>query len=160
KDVFAINATSLVETASFSGVGTTLFNMAVNPVSGAVYVSNTESHNEVRFEGPGIFGGSTVQGHLAETRITILAGAAVTPRHLNKHIHYEDLPAHAGVKDHSLATPTGLVVSPDGGTLYVAAFGSSKVGVFSTAELANDSFDPVSESASYIGVSGGGPSGL
>ena len=39
--------------------------MAVNPVSGAVYVSNTESRNEVRFEGPGVFGGSTVQGHLA-----------------------------------------------------------------------------------------------
>ena len=49
--------------------------MAVNPVSGKVYVSNTEARNEVRFEGPGIFGGSTVQGHLAETRITVLDGA-------------------------------------------------------------------------------------
>ena len=55
-------------------VGTTLFNMAVNPVSGALYVSNTEARNEVRFEGPGIFGGSTVQGHLAESRITVLDG--------------------------------------------------------------------------------------
>ena len=160
KDVFAINATTLVESASFSGVGTTLFNMAVNPLSGAVYVSNTESHNEVRFEGPGIFGGSTVQGHLAETRITILSGAIVTPRHLNKHIDYSVLPAPPGVKDHSLATPTGMVVSPDGATLYVAAFGSSKIGVLDTAELANDTFDPTTESASYIPVSGGGPSGL
>ncbi len=77
KDVFAINAaaTPPVEGASFTGVGTILFNMAVNPVSGKVYVSNTEARNEVRFEGPGIyaaqFGGTTVQGHLHEARITV-----------------------------------------------------------------------------------------
>ena len=35
-----------------------LFNMAVNPASGKVYVTNTEAHNEVRFEGPGILGGT------------------------------------------------------------------------------------------------------
>ena len=35
------------------GVGTVLFNMVVNPVSGKVYVTNTEARNEVRFEGPG-----------------------------------------------------------------------------------------------------------
>ena len=66
--------------ASFTGVGTTLFNMAVNPVSGTVYVSNTESRNEVRFEGPGVFGGSTVQGHLAESRITVLSAGAASRR--------------------------------------------------------------------------------
>ena len=52
-----------------------LFNMAVNPVSGKVYVTNTEARNEVRFEGPGIFGGTTVRGHLARGRITVLDGA-------------------------------------------------------------------------------------
>ena len=96
EDVFAIDATSLAETAVFTHVGTTLFNMAVNPVSGTVYVSNTEAVNEVRFEGPGTFGGSTVQGHLAEARITVLDGASVLPRHLNKHIHYEFTPAPIG----------------------------------------------------------------
>ena len=159
-DVFAIDAGTLATTQTFSGVGTVLFNMAVNPVSGAVYVSNTESRNERLFEGPGVFGGSTVQGHLAEARITVLSGASVLPRHLNKHIDYSVLPAPAGVKDHSLATPVGMAVSPDGTTLFVAAFGSSKVGVFDTAALAADSFDPVTASAGYIPVSGGGPSGL
>jgi DNA-binding beta-propeller fold protein YncE len=160
KDVFAIDATTLQQTAVFAGVGTTLFNMAVNPVSGAVYVSNTEARNEVRFEGPGTFGGSTVQGDLAESRVTILSGANVLPRHLNKHIVYSTRPAPAGVKDHSLATPTGMAVSPDGMTLYVAAFGSSKIGVFDTAALAADTFDPAVTSTHYITVSGGGPSGL
>ena len=56
--------------------------MATNPVSGKVYVSNTEARNEVRFEGPGTFGGSTVRGHLHEARITVLDGTAVNPRHL------------------------------------------------------------------------------
>jgi len=160
EDVFAIDATTLVPGTTYSGVGTTLFNMSVNPVSGKIYVSNTESRNEVRFEGPGIFGGSTVQGHLAETRITVLSGGGVAPRHLNKHIDYSQLPAPAGVKDHSLSMPVGMAVSPDGGTLYVAAFGSAKIGVFSTAALENDTFDPIAGSANYISLSGGGPSGL
>ena len=159
-DVFAIDAASLASTGSFQGVGTTLFNMAVNPKSGAVYVSNTEARNDLRFEGTGSFGGSTLQGHLAETRITVLKGANVAPRHLNKHIPYAMLPAPASVKQHSLATPLDLVVSADGATLYVAAFGSSKVGVYPTAKLEDNSFDPATLSANHLSVSGGGPSGL
>ena len=160
KDVFAIDAQTLATTAEYRGVGTTLFNMAVNPRSGRVYVSNTESRNEVRFEGPGEFGGSTVQGHLAETRITVLADGAVTPRHLNKHIDYAVRPAPPGVKEASLATPLDLAVSSDGATVYVAAFGSGKVGVFDTAALEADTFDPTTGSARYLAVSGGGPGGL
>ena len=34
-------------------MGTTLFNMAIHPTSGKIYVSNTDSQNHVRFEGPG-----------------------------------------------------------------------------------------------------------
>jgi hypothetical protein len=93
-------------TASYSRVGTVLFNLAVNPVSGNVYVSNTEARNEVRFEGTGIFAGSTVRGHLAESRVTVIQpGGTVTPRHLNKHIDYGVVPSAAGVKEKSLATP-------------------------------------------------------
>src|SRR5882762_3573501 len=90
-DVFAVDANALTQTASFAHVGTTLFNMAVNPVSGHLYVSNTESRNQNRFEGPGVFAGHTVQGHLAEARISVISGSAVTPIHLNKHIDYSKL---------------------------------------------------------------------
>jgi YVTN family beta-propeller protein len=163
-DVFAVDANALSATASYAHVGTTLFNMAVNPVNGHLYVSNTESFNNVRFEGPGTFAGHTVQGHLAESRITVITGATVAPRRLNKHIDYTKLAGSPGfdpsAKTHSLATPLQMDVSHDGQTLYVAAFGSSKIGVFNTAALENDTFDPVSASANYIPVSGGGVSGV
>ena len=160
-DVFAIDASAPVpaQTASFAHVGTVLFNMVTNPVSGKVYVSNTEARNEVRFEGPGLaFGTTTVQGRLHEARITVLDGANVLPRHLNKHIDYSQRPAPPGVKEKSLAQPLDMAVTSDGATLYVAAFGSSKIGVFSTASLENDTFVP--SAASHITLSGGGPTGV
>jgi DNA-binding beta-propeller fold protein YncE len=164
KDVFAIDANKLVETASFAHIGTTLFNMTVNPASGKLYVSNTDAHNDARFEGPGLFAGHTVQGHLAETRISIISADGVSVRHLNKHIDYSKLANSPGfnpdVKTHSLSMPLEMAVTSDGKTLYVAAFGSSKIGVFTTGSLEDDTFDPVTASANYISVNGGGPSGL
>jgi DNA-binding beta-propeller fold protein YncE len=160
-DVFAIDANTLTQSDDFEHVGTILFNMIANPVSGNVYVSNTESQNLTRFEGAG-GGGSTVQGNLAHSRVTVIdpGSGTVSPRHLNKHINYSLLPAPAGTKDHSLATPLEMAISSDGSTLYVAAFGSGKVGVFSTAALEADTFDPTVTSADYIPVTGGGPAGL
>ncbi len=159
RDVFAINANSLGATPTpFAHVGTILFNMAVNPVSGKLYVSNTEAHNESRFEGPGTFAGHSVRGHLHEARITIISGSTVTPRHLNKHIDYAVVPSPAGVKENSLAIPTAMAVTSDGATLYLAAFGSSAVGIFDTAELESDTFTP--SALDHIPVTGGGPSGL
>lgn len=159
-DVFEIDASTLVESGSFAHVGTINFNMVVNPNNGNVYVSNTDAQNLTRFEGPGAFGGSTVQGNLHHARITVLDGGGVSPVHLNSHINYNVTPAPAGTKDHSLATPTDMVLSGDGATLYVAAYGSNKVGVVPTSELDNGTFDPSLESGNYITVSGGGPGGL
>ncbi|WNG34124.1 hypothetical protein F0U61_11165 [Archangium violaceum] len=166
KDVFVIDATAnppaqLAGSAGFySGVGTTLFNMAVNPVNGKVYVSNTEARNDLRFEGPGTFAGSSLRGHLHESRITVLGSSGVAPRHLNKHINYGVCCAAIpnAENEKSLAQPLGMAVTSDGATLYVAAFGSSKIGVYSTAALEADTFVP--STANQILVSGGGPSGL
>jgi DNA-binding beta-propeller fold protein YncE len=164
RDVFSVDASTLAQKQAFAHVGTTLFNMVTNPKSGKLYVSNTEAFNQVRFEGPGKFGGSTVQGHLAEARISVISGSEVTPRHLNKHLNYKVLASDPAfdttARNHSLATPLDMVVSQDGAKLYVAAFGSSKVGVFDTAALENNTFDPRTASANYIQVTGGGPSGL
>jgi DNA-binding beta-propeller fold protein YncE len=169
KDVFAIDATANPPVAKSAGVfahvGTILFNMVTNPVTGKVYVSNTDALNDVRFEGHNNFGptqgappGST-RGHNVESRITVLdpASGSVTPRHLNKHIDFskDGTPDEAAK---SLAFPIGMAVSPDGATLYVSALGSSKVGVFSTAQLENDTFVP--SEANQIVVSGGGPTGV
>jgi YVTN family beta-propeller protein len=169
KDVFAIDATANPPVAKsagvFTGVGTVLFNMAVNPVSGKVYVANTDAHNDVRFEGHNAFGptqgapSGSVRSHIVDSRITVIdpAGGGVAPRNLNKHVDFskDGTPAEAAK---SLAFPTGMAVSSDGGTLYVAALGSSKVGVFSTKALEDDSFVP--SLADQITLSGGGPTGL
>jgi DNA-binding beta-propeller fold protein YncE len=161
-DVFEIDAAGNppTETDSFAGVGTILFNMITNPTSGALYVSNTEAINEVRFEGPGIFGGSTVRSHLHEARVTVIdpVGDTVNPRHLNKHINYSAVPSAPGVEDDSLATPLGMAINSLGTTLYVTAFGSSKIGVYPTAALEADTFDPTT--ITHISLSGGGPTGL
>ncbi|MCY1039825.1 hypothetical protein OV208_00735 [Corallococcus sp. bb12-1] len=167
KDVFAISATANppVQVAgaagSYAGVGTILFNMAVNPVSGKVYVSNTEARNDLRFEGPGTLLGSTLRGHLHESRITVLGSAgSVVPRHLNSHINYAACCAATPntESEKSLAQPTGMSVTSDGATLYVAAFGSSKLGVYATSALEAGTFVP--STANQIELSGGGPTGL
>ena len=163
-DVFAIDASAPepVQLQSFAGVGTVLFNMVANPVTGKVYVANTEAVNEVRFEGTRAPGSevTTVNGHLHEARITVLnpGSGSVTRRHLNKHIDYSVIPAPAGVREDSLAIPQGKAISQDGATLYLAAKGSGKIGVFATSELENDTFNP--DSSNHIPVTGGGPSGL
>jgi DNA-binding beta-propeller fold protein YncE len=164
-DVFAINANANppVAGSSYPSVGTILFNMAVNPVSGKVYVSNTEARNEVRFEGAGVFGGSTVRSHLHEARVSVIdpslaPASAVSTRRLNKHINYAIVPSPAGTADKSLATPLEMAVTSNGATMYVAAFGSSKIGVFSTAALENDTFTP--SAASHIELTGDGPTGV
>ena len=101
-DVFAVNANTLSAGTVFDQVGTILFNMAVNPQSGKLYVTNIESPNEIDFEGPGDHGGSTVQGHLSRSRISVLDPMGppfVDPQHLNRHIDYTKLHTAAGA-DH------------------------------------------------------------
>jgi YVTN family beta-propeller protein len=178
RDVFAIDANANPPAAidgssrcangagCWARVGTTLFNLAVNPKSGKIYVSNTDAQNHIRFEGKGNYAGAlkqageppSVRGRFAKSRITVLDGVSVLPRHLNKHIRYDVSPVPPKVKGRSLATPLGMAVSPNGKTLYVAAYGSRKIGIFNTAQLESDAFSPSSKN--HIALPGGGPSGL
>ncbi|HVK63760.1 MAG TPA: hypothetical protein VM694_04775 [Polyangium sp.] len=168
KDVFTLDALAnppapiTSPTKTFRGVGTVLYNLAVNPVNGRVYVANTEAFNEQRFEGTGVFAGHTVRGRFNHNRITVLnpTTGSVAPRHLNKHINYGTCcaPVPNIENQKSLALPQGMAVSGDGQTLYVAALGSDKIGVFSTSALEADTFVP--NLANQIPVSGGGPTGL
>ena len=164
-DVFAINASTLQESNDFEHVGTTLFNMTVNPTNGKIYVSNTEANNAVRFEGPGKHGGSTVQGKIAQSRITVIdpANGSVKPRHLNKHIDYSVLKTQPSVKQHSISTPLEMQISSDGSTLYVAALGSNKIAVYNTDDLEKDNrwnnFSPTQGSSRHISIEGG-PQGI
>ena len=167
KDVFVIDAMSSPPTLmdegvnTFSGVGTILFNMVVNPVNGKVYVANLESFNHKRFVGKGDYANQTLRGHFAESRISVLGeNGGVESINLNSHIDYskccDSIPNEEG--ERSLAFPMDMVVSGDGKTLYVTAFGSRKIGVIDTKELEKKSFVP--KKSDQIELSGGGPTGI
>jgi len=136
-DVFVLdaNATPPAQTAVFDHVGTILYNMVVNPVTGDVYVSNTDANNMDRFEG---FGTPNLRGELHKARISILTGGStVTARHLNRHIDYAPAVAPAGTNEASLGLPTDMAITRDGGILYVAAYGSQAIGIVDTEALSD-----------------------
>ena len=162
-DVFAIdaNASPPAQTSVFDHVGTILFNMVVNPVSGVVYVSNTDANNFDRFEG---FGATNLRGELHKARISILSGTStVETRHLNKQIDYSLAVAPLAMNQASLGIPTEMAVTSNGATLYLAAFGSQEIGIIDTAKLALPPTDPNSftpNAADHIPLSAGGPGGV
>jgi hypothetical protein len=183
RDVFAIDlgqTPPALSGAEFRHVGTTLFNMAVHPRSGRIFVSNTEARNHVRFEGPGAdvaqedrFANTTVRGHIAESRISVLdpVSRAVKPVHLNGHIDFSQCCAAGPNQDteRSLAFPTGMAISHkrdrrgsllEDQDLYVAALGSDKVAVLSTAQIESaPAGGMVQDAGDHIEVPGG-PAGL
>jgi hypothetical protein len=184
RDVFTIDLNhgrpALVSGGEFRHVGTTLFNLAVHPKTGKIFVSNTDARNTVRFEGPGEgvaqdarYAGTSLRGHLVESRITVLdpSDHTVTPVHLNAHIDYTRCcaPAPNSETERSLAFPVGLAISHrrdghgellDAQDLYVAALGSDKVAVLSTARFERAvPGQPMQDQRDHIEVSGG-PVGL
>lgn len=163
-DVFAIDATAAVPalTKRYAGVGTTLFNMAVNPADGRLFVSNTEAFNEVRFEGSGRRSNSTVRGRIAESRVSIIqvgSGTVSTVR-LNPHVDFnvaQGASIPAADKARSLAQPTALAFDASGTTLYTAAFGSAKVAALPADALLAGNYVP--DASRQIEVPAG-PAGL
>ena len=127
-DVIEIDVASMSVSATRQDVGAVLFNVAVNPVTGALIVTNTSATNEIRFE-------PVLQGQFVQNRITIIdpGTGSVTPVHLNSHINYSSSSGNPVERSQSLSFPTDVVISGDGLTTYVAAFGSRKVGVLNAA---------------------------
>lgn len=168
-DVFAIDTNTHQQLASYDHVGTTLFNLAVNPRTGELLVSNTDANNATRFEGPGEFAGSTVQGNIAQSRITVIEPdtGRVKARHLNRHIDYQNLKGNSSNKEHSLSTPLQLAIDQTGNSIYTAVIGSDKIAVHSSSALSNDDlwddtaeeFSSIEASQRFIDVPGG-PVGL
>ena len=159
-DVFTIDASITVPAATstrFSGVGTVLFNMVTHPISGAVYISNTEALNLKRFEGPGILSGSSVRGHFADSRITVIKNGQVLPVDLNPHIDFTKDGTQAE-RDLAISIPLEMVISADGSNLYTAGFGAQKLGIYNIATLESGSVSP--SASSQISLSAGGPTGL
>ena len=121
-DVVAITAASSPSvTGYYSAVGTINLGLAVNPVTGDLFVANTDALNLTFFL-------PKLRGHWVNNRLTRIqvANGQVTPFDLNPNIDYKVLPNPAALKT-ALAQPAGLAFDPGGTFLYLAAFGTDRV---------------------------------
>lgn len=111
----------------YSYVGTVNLGLGVNPVSGDLYVANTDALNLVNFE-------NNLCGHFVNNRITRVqvSTGTVTPFDLNPKVTYGCASNTADLKI-ALAQPTGVVVDPGGTFMYVAAFGTDRVAKVDTS---------------------------
>src|SRR5262245_24532339 len=80
-DLFVIDATSPnLDVTAIEHLGTTLFEVSVNPANGRVYVPHTEARNMVRFEMPpspsGVTPASGVRGHPVDNRVATVDPSA------------------------------------------------------------------------------------
>ena len=164
KDVFRIDASATVPSvvSSISGVGSTLFNLAVDPMDGALFVSHLDALNHIRFEGPGETA-TTVRGRIAESGIAVIpaTGNNVVSNHLNPHVDFAVPEGEAypdEVVEQSLSQPTALAMAPDGAHLYVAALGSGVVAKVATDKLRDGTYQP--DASAHFNVPGGSPAGL
>jgi YVTN family beta-propeller protein len=156
-DVAAINATSLKVTKYIPHLGTINLGLAVNPKSGNVYVANTDALNLINFE-------NNLNGHLVNHRITSvsISNGQTQITDLNAGINYSQLPNPTAMAS-ALAMPTAIIFEPTGRYLYIAAFGTDRVGIFDTTTNAVTNFieiDPQATGATVNPVSKRGPRGL
>jgi DNA-binding beta-propeller fold protein YncE len=105
----------------YSGVGTINLGLAVNPVTGDLFVANTDALNLTFFQ-------PKLRGHWVNNRITRIqvANGQITPFDLNPNINYQILPNPQALST-TLAQPTNVVFDPGGTFMYVAAFGTDRV---------------------------------
>lgn len=105
----------------YSGVGTINLGLAVNPVTGDLFVANTDSLNLTFYL-------ENLRGHWVNNRITRIqiANGQITPFDLNPNINYQILPNPQALST-ALAQPAGVVFDPSGNFMYVAAFGTDRV---------------------------------
>ncbi|HET6201682.1 MAG TPA: hypothetical protein VFI25_02640 [Planctomycetota bacterium] len=126
QDVVEIDANTGAILSSYTGVGTINFGIAPRPGTSELWVANTEARNLVRFV-------PNLRGHAVDDRVTrIVPGSppTTTPFDLNPGVDYAVLPNPAALST-ALAQPVDLVWDPSGTTLYVAAFGTDRIGVVS-----------------------------
>ncbi len=156
-DVAAISVSSLNVTNYYPHLGTVNLGLTVNPQTGYLYVANTEALNLTMFE-------PALNGHVVNHQIT-----SVNPTNgqtaiwdLNPGIDYSQLPNSKAVAT-ALAMPTAIVFEPTGRYLYIAAFGTDRVGIFDTSSNTVAGFieiDPQATGAIVNPVTKRGPRGL
>jgi YVTN family beta-propeller protein len=127
-DLFIIDPGDAVTPASLvtqvDHLGTTLFDVSVNPGNGRIYVPNSEARNFVRFE-------PRLRGHVVDDRVSIVdpsAGNTVSILDLNAHIDRGSDPStNLMERLASVSQPGMMVWNAAGTTGYLTALGSRKI---------------------------------
>jgi YVTN family beta-propeller protein len=119
-DVAVINTSTLAVTNYYSGVGTINLGIGVQPVTGNIYVSNTNSRNLIRFM-------PNLRGHWVDNRVSVIRPSGqVTAYDLNPGIDYTVLPNPTALTT-ALSQPAAIRFDPSGKFFWVAAFGTDRV---------------------------------
>jgi len=126
-DVAAISASGLNVTTYYPHLGTINLGLTVNPQTGYLYVANTDALNLIMFE-------TALNGHIVNHQITSVnpANGQTAIWDLNPGVDYSQLPNPTALAN-ALAMPTAVVFEPTGRYLYIAAFGTDRVGIFDTS---------------------------
>ncbi len=125
-DLFVIDAAAPGPPTFVDHLGSTLFDLSVNPDSGKIYVAGTEALNFVRFEHP-----KGVRGRMVENRLSIVDPNGVSPTaivDLNAHIDPNSDPStNMAERQASISQPGMMVWNTTGTYGYLAAIGSRKL---------------------------------
>jgi YVTN family beta-propeller protein len=153
-DVALISTSSLAVTGYISGTGAINLGIAVQPGTGEIYVANTDALNLTHYE-------PNLRGHWVNNRITRVAGSQMTAYDLNPGINYTVLPNPAALGT-ALAQPTAIVFQPNAKVMYVAAFGTDRVGVVDANGkiLARIEIEPTATGSNVDPANKRGPRGL
>jgi len=156
-DVAEISTTSLVVTKYFPHLGTINLGLAVNPQSGDVFVANTDALNLIMFE-------TALNGHIVNHQISSVNPTTGQTKiwDLNPGIDYSTLPNPTAMAT-ALAMPAGIVFEGTGRFLYIAAFGTDRLGILDTTTGTVVKFielNPQATGATVNSASKRGPRGL
>ena len=127
-DVAEIGTASLSVTRYLSGVGTHLFDLSVHPVTGGLWIANSDSLNLTRFE-------PALNGHFSLHRLThvpLVGNPVLAHLDLNPGILRATAP-NPGYLALALAQPTGMAFTDNGERAWVTAFNSDRVAEIDTA---------------------------
>src|SRR5215831_6039516 len=111
------------------GIVTHIGNAVLDQAANRLYVANTESFNQIRFE-------PNLRGRFLSNRVSIIglgsSAPASSPVDINPHIDFDVPQGSDQERSLSLALPADIARSNDG-TIFVAATGSARVGVLNSA---------------------------
>lgn len=124
-DVTEISTASNTVNRAFSNIGSVVFGLAVDPVSGRLGAVATESRNMQRFE-------PRLIGYTVETNVGFVGvSGTLSLRRLNPDNLFDFLvtPGPQSEHDSAIAIPTGIAFNAAGTRAYATALGSNKLAV-------------------------------